>query len=373
MSVRAAAARRLRSTAITVAQESARRFALARCGRSTPRRDLDDLVVVTELGRNNGISRGAELQRDALRRAGRHARLVDVTATRRRLLAPNAHEPGSAYVFHCGGPETALLIHRVLPGASAAWRIGYWAWELPVPPREWRRFTHLVSEVWTPSRFAADSLGGIFTGPIHVVPHQVTPQPPRDRDPDRPFTVLVMADSRSSFTRKNPSAAVEAFRRAFGDSPSARLVLKLNGRGAEVDDLRSSVGDMPNVTTIAEFLDDGALARLYRSTDVLLSLHRAEGFGLPLLEAMSHGVPVVGTDWSGNTEFMTEENSMLVPYRLVPVTDAAGIYTTGTWAEPDVDVAADMLRELADDGTLHARLAKSAHDTVASARPFAPG
>jgi glycosyltransferase involved in cell wall biosynthesis len=370
--MRTAVLRRLRPTAITAAQESARRLALVRCGRPTQRRDLDDLVIVTELGRNNGISRGAALQRDALTRAGRSARLVDVTSSRKRMFASTAHEAGSAYVFHCGAPETALLIHRVLPQASAAWRIGYWAWELPVPPPEWRRFTHLVSELWTPSRFASDSLRAIFAGPIRVVPHQVTARPPRVREPDRPFTVLVMADSRSSFTRKNPLAAVEAFRRAFGNSSSARLILKLNGRVGEVEDLRSSVGDTGNITMIAEFLDDEALTRLLRSADVLLSLHRAEGFGLPLLEAMSHGVPVIGTDWSGNKEFMTEENSLLVPCRLVPVTDASGIYTAGMWADPDVDVAADMLRRMADDDALHARLAKAAHETVAAARPVVP-
>jgi glycosyltransferase involved in cell wall biosynthesis len=215
----------------------------------------------------------------------------------------------------------------------------------------------------------ADSLGKVFDGPVRVVPHVATSKPMRPRDHTQPFTVLVMADSRSSFARKNPAGAVEAFRRAFGASADARLVLKLNGRPAEMSALSAEFTDLPNVTVMASFLDDESLAQLYRSADVLLSLHRAEGFGLPMLEAMAHGVPVVGTGWSGNTEFMTEQNSCLVPYRLVPVVDPAGIYSGGEWAEPDLDAAADLLRQLAADPALYARRARSAHDSVASTRP----
>ena len=181
-----------------------------------------------------------------------------------------------------------------------------------------------------------------------------------------------MADSRSSFTRKNPAAAVEAFRRAFGTSTDARLVVKLNGNRKDVDTLVRSLRLAPNDTVISEFVDDAALGELLRSADTLLSLHRSEGFGLPMLEAMAHGVPVVGTGWSGNTDFMDEDNSLLVPYRLVPVTDPAGIYSNSIWAEPDVDAAADLLRQLAGDEALHTRLAKAAHDFVASSRPTLP-
>jgi glycosyltransferase involved in cell wall biosynthesis len=243
--------------------------------------------------------------------------------------------------------------------------VGYWAWELPVAPPAWRRYMQVVSEMWTPSRFVADSLGPLFDGPVRVVPHTVASQPMRARRPSRPFTVLTMADSRSSFARKNPAAAVRAFERAFGHGNDVRLVLKLNGRAHEMASLAADLALPPNVTVVTDFLDEAGLDALFRSADVLLSLHRAEGFGLPMLEAMARGVPVVGTGWSGNTEFMTQENSLLVPYRLVPVDDPAGIYHGGRWAEPDVDAAVDLLRELRDDAEHHQRLARAAHTSVA--------
>nr|WP_246504175.1 glycosyltransferase [Plastoroseomonas arctica] len=176
-----------------------------------------------------------------------------------------------------------------------------------------------------------------------------------------------MADSRSSFTRKNPAAAIAAFRAAFHGSDAARLIVKLNGSGPEVDTLRDGLRDLPHVTVIDTFLNEEGLARLYRSADVLLSLHRAEGFGLPMLEAMAHGLPVIGTGWSGNMDFMTEANSLLVPYRLVPVEDNAAIYSGSVWAEPDVAAAAEMLARLSGDPALYARLSAAAHCTAAEA------
>ena len=130
----------------------------------------------------------------------------------------------------------------------------------------------------------------------------------RERDDCWPFTVLVMADSRSSLSRKNPEGALRSFQLAFGASPRARLILKLNGRPAELDAFERSCGHLlaaRNVKVIRSYLHGTALAQLYRSADVLLSMHRAEGFGLPLLEAMAHGVPAVATGWSGNMDFMS--------------------------------------------------------------------
>ncbi|HEY4254190.1 MAG TPA: glycosyltransferase [Roseomonas sp.] len=363
----------LRSMLASAWLEGARQLALLRLGRRPPPRDLSRLAIVGALGRHNGIATGALLQHAALVRAGGAVQLLDATAALRNPFARAPHVPASAYVFHCGGPQTASLVHAVLPGVADAWRIGYWAWELPDPPADWRRFGGLVSEIWTPSRFAAESLGKLFSVPIHVVPHKVEAQPARRRDAGQPFTVLVMADSRSSFTRKNPAAAIEAFRQAFGEGGAARLVVKLNGGGAAVEGLTAALRGLPGARVITDFLDDAGLAALYRSADVLLSLHRAEGFGLPMLEAMAHGVPVIGTGWSGNTDFMTEANSLLVPYRLVPVEDAAGIYAGSVWAEPDIGAAAAMLRRLADDAALYARLSAAAHAAVAASRFVLPG
>jgi glycosyltransferase involved in cell wall biosynthesis len=338
-------------------------------GRSGPRR-FDRVVVVAALAKHNGISRGAYLQWQALRELGVEADLVDATAALRNPLFRLKHEPGSAYIFHSGGPQTASLIGSVLPAAACAYRIGYWAWELPDPPQDWRGCDDTIDEIWTPSRFSRDSLKQLLRKPIEVVPHYLSAVPRRERDRNHPFTVLAMADTRSSLARKNPAGAVKAFAEAFDESPAARLLLKLNGPDDAMTAFTASLGSLAqrsNITILRNHLDEAALDALYAGADVLLSLHRAEGFGLPMLEALARGIPVVATAWSGNVDFTDSGNSLQVPFRLVPVDDPAAIYSGSRWAEPDVAAAAAGLRRLADDAALYDRLSEAAYRDVATA------
>jgi len=207
------------------------------------------------------------------------------------------------------------------------------------------------------------------------VPHHIPASPARKRREGGPFRVLAMADSRSSLSRKNPEGALRAFRLAFGSSSSARLILQLSGRDEEIKAFEDSLGDMlqgENIEVIRGYLDESALTALYRSADVLLSLHRAEGFGLPMLEAMAHGVPVIATGWSGNCEFMNPANSILVPHQLIAVQDPAAIYSGSTWADPDLEAAAQELRRLAGSPELYDSLAAAAHTSVLDAAPRFP-
>lgn len=336
-------------------------FVRLSCGGQEAERAFGRVAVVAALGRNNGIASGARLQHAMLRRMGVDAELIDAGAVLRNPLFRARHTPASAYVVHCGGPQTAQLLVAMLPAASRAWRIGYWAWELPDPPRDWNGFDGLIHEVWTPSRFSQRSLRRLTGLPVEVVPHVVPVARRRVRDVARPFTVLCFGDSRSSFARKNPMGALAAFRAAFGDSQAARLVIKLSGGAGDACAVQRAAAGCGNVTVLREFLDADALAALHASADVLLSLHRAEGFGLPMLEAMAHGVPVIATAWSGNLDFMDGTNAVLVPARLAPVADDAGIYRDSVWAEPDLDVAAAALRGLAQDADRWSRLSVAAH------------
>jgi glycosyltransferase involved in cell wall biosynthesis len=339
------------------------------------KRDFSRVVVVATLSRNNGIARGARLQAQALSELGIETELLDATPALRNPLFRIPHNPGSAYVFHAGGPQTASLIGSVLPHAAEAYRIAYWAWELPDPPEGWAACDRNVAEIWTPSTFSQQSLAKIMQRPIKVVPHHIPASPARERNASGPFRVLAMADSRSSLSRKNPEGALRAFRLAFGSSLSARLILKLSGRDEEIKAFEDSLGDMlkgENIEIVRGYLDESALAALYRSADVLLSLHRAEGFGLPMLEAMAHGVPVIATGWSGNLEFMNPANSLLVPHQLIAVQDPAAIYSGSTWADPDLDAAAQQLRRLAETPALYDSLAAAAHASVLDAAPRFP-
>jgi glycosyltransferase involved in cell wall biosynthesis len=338
-------------------------------------RDFRRVVVVAAMGRNNGIASGARLQWAALRELGVDVELLDATPALRNPLFRIPHYPGSAYVFHSAGPQVANLIASVLPHAAHAYRIGYWAWELPDPPLDWSACDRDLAEIWVPSAFSQASIGQLVCRPIEIVPHYVSARPARLPRGNIPFTVLTMADSRSSWSRKNPEGALRAFHAAFGKSSTARLVLKLSGRAGELRAFEASLGsllDSSNIEVLRGHLDEAELAALYRRSDVLLSLHRAEGYGLPLNEAMAHGLPVVATGWSGNLDFMDASDSCLVPYKLVPVVDASAVYGHSFWAEPDLDAAAQALRRLADKPEFYSCVAAAAHRRASAAMPRFP-
>jgi glycosyltransferase involved in cell wall biosynthesis len=159
----------------------------------------------------------------------------------------------------------------------------------------------------------------------------------------------------SSFERKNPIALVEAFRLAFRNDPDAELVLKMSHGARHADEmarLKRAVADMANVVLIDAVWDEARLAALKRSADVYASLHRSEGFGLPIAEAIMAGVPVIATNWSGNVDFCPTDCTFPVDYALVPFRDSHPDYDAvgdARWAHPAVAHAAQQLRRVRGD------------------------
>jgi glycosyltransferase involved in cell wall biosynthesis len=167
------------------------------------------------------------------------------------------------------------------------------------------------------------------------------------------FVVLTMFSFASSFQRKNPIAAVKAFKQAFGKAADRLLIVKVSQAHESPDEmalLLAEIGDAPNIRVEQRVLSDEERLDLIASADVLLSLHRSEGFGLVMAEAMAAGVAVVATNWSGNLDFMDESTALLVPFRMIAVADCKGVYDgREQWADPDVAVAAAHLQALAVD------------------------
>lgn len=234
--------------------------------------------------------------------------------------------------------------------------IGVWWWETSdFPERFMEAFEH-VDEVWVGSRFVAETLERTSPPvPITHIPIPVRfPEPPPLRPgehgwPDA-FTFLYSWDYCSVFARKNPLAAVEAYRAAFGPQDGTALVLKCINPDFDPTGHRrvqQAIEGREDIVLIDDYLDPGEKDRLMRSCDCYVSLHRSEGLGLTVTEALFHAKPVVATDYSGTADFMTQENSWRVPYTLVPIgPDAAPYPPDGTWAEPDVGEAARLMRHV---------------------------
>ena len=340
-----------------------------------PRRDViaaEPVIVAGAFRASSGLGRITRLIFDGLRAAGVDAVAVDITAGLRQSAdLPPPADPGRAGP----GPGTLILcVNAPLTGmallaigrqvASGKRVIGLWNWELPEVPPEWRLGVGLVHEIWVSSAFTAAAIRPIAGNkPVHVVDYPINLHPPAPRTPHQPgapFTALCMFDAASSVTRKNPEGAIEAFRRAFGTDPSTRLVLKAQRLAAAPEQKArlEALAAAPNIEILNATLDDAELDTLYDRADVLLSLHRAEGYGLTLAEAMRRGLPVVATGWSGNADFVSEEVGIPVPWTLVPAEDPQRTYHHPhmRWAEPDLDAAAVALRRLRDEADLAARL-----------------
>ena len=332
----------------------------------------------------SGIGEGARLAYDALEAAGMAPAAFDISGAfgqaelegpARRPIVPGS---GGTLIVHHNAP---FLPHALWALGRARVRgrriIGYWAWEFPRIPNSWLPSLRYLHEVWVPSELARVAVAAATDLPVHVVPH---PLPPVTATPDMRARLGLPADALivltafhmgSAFTRKNPLAAIAAFRRAFGDAPDRLLAIKLIDHGASPiarDALERAIAGAPNIRLINVMLRPADMTGLIAAVDIVLSLHRSEGFGLVPAEAMQLGKPVVATGWSGNMDFMNERNSAPVSYDLVPVQDpydGAFIADGQLWAEANVEHAADWLRRLAAEPALRQRLGDAARADIA--------
>ncbi len=322
------------------------------------------LAVAGELTRASGLGEIARLMLAGAEHLGVRSWALDVGtaidgAGRDRQVPP----AGAPLLLHVNAPFLPLTMLR-LPRAALRGRrvIGYWAWELPVVPPGWRVGAGFVHEVWALSSFSARALEPLLPGRVKVVTPPLAIAPPRPSALDRAafglptnaVVVLVSFSLSSSFERKNPLQAVAAFRQAFGARAERVLVLKIGNPGDFPEDfarLRAAVDGAPNIRLETRTLPAADSHALTRAADIVLSLHRAEGFGLIPAEAMLLERAVIATGWSGNMDFMDRESAALIGYRLVPARDPRGVFEApgAVWAEPDQAETVAALRRLAAD------------------------
>jgi hypothetical protein len=247
--------------------------------------------------------------------------------------------------------------------------VGLWFWEVEAFPEQWIDSFSLVEEVWAPTAHVAQALQAVATVPVTTVRIPLTPTTPSARsgadlglDPER-YSFLFSFDYLSVAERKNALGLVAAFRRAFDGVSGVELVIKSTNCEYNADyhgRLRASI-DGAAVSLVDGYLSPEDNAALVAACDCYVSLHRAEGLGLGMAEAMWHGRPVIATGYSGNLDFMTAENSHLVDYDLVSIGTGFDPYpSAGVWAEPSVEHAAEQMRRVFEDPTAARQLGERA-------------
>ncbi|HYF28180.1 MAG TPA: glycosyltransferase [Baekduia sp.] len=288
------------------------------------------------------------------------------SASRQGHAFPHATDPEALFPVSilCVNADQTPRFHARLGERFFAGRrtIGVWWWETTLLPPWLAESFAYVDEVWAGSAFVAEALRpAAGSTPVHQVDLPVrwpdAPALPRDAlglPDDRPV-VLFSFDHNSVLDRKNPQGAIEAFRRAFpvpGPDGPVLLVKSINGdrHPAAHDRVLQAAAGHPDVIVRDGYLDAADRDGLVAACDVYLSLHRAEGFGLTLAEALALGKPVIATGWSGSTEVLDEASGFPVRFVPRPVGPEQGPYPAeGVWAEPDLEHAAALLRDVLGD------------------------
>lgn len=239
------------------------------------------------------------------------------------------------------------------------YNIGYWFWETDLIPEEWYYAFDLVDEIWVGSDYNYEVFKKACQLPIFKMPTEISIKPTLDQReaklyfsfPDK-FIFLACFDFNSSIKRKNPEAIVKAFKMAFPDDNDVCLVFKTqhakNREDKSAEEFNKLIEGDSRIIAIDQSMTETEMANLKNACDCYVSLHRSEGLGLNIAEAMSIGKPVISTGYSGSMEFTNHDNAFLVDYKLISM-EPGDYYCSSNkmhWAEPDIAHAAELMKNI---------------------------
>jgi len=289
-------------------------------------------------------------------------------------LPPETANPSFVNLLNVNADQVPVVYREHPELFRNHYNIGFWFWELAEFPNEWRDRFRVLDEIWTASRFVQDALLPVSPIPVLRMPVPLSVPLPSSLTREhfglvRDHVVfLFVFDMRSYGERKNPLGVVRAYRRAFApDFSRTSLVIKANHAHLEprlAATLAKEVAEADGVY-IDRSMNRQEVNGLFDACDAYVSLHRSEGLGLTMAEAMIRGKAVIATAYSGNLDFMTPENSYLVGYKLIPLTQDHGPYRRGcVWADPSEEEAADAMRRVVEDRAEALRKGELAREQV---------
>jgi len=290
-------------------------------------------------------------------------------------ITPRSPEAGRAdLALHVVNPDIFLAATRRF---GTRWitgnrcNIALAIWETETLPAGWATVLSLYDLVCTHSRFAARAFEKATGRPVGIIPHCLPERSIRVRRSDGPIEFLTMFDHASCLDRKNPLGAVRAFRQALDSLPagSARLRIKCHaGTPADViERLLAEAGGAP-VEMLARTFDDAGMEALWQECDCLLSLHRSEGYGLPVAEALSRAIPVIASRQGGVLDFADDSGCLLIAGTPAVPPHGRGQYAEWSgWLEPDITAAAAAIVEVTSNYRAAVNRAEAGRRTLQAA------
>jgi glycosyltransferase involved in cell wall biosynthesis len=253
------------------------------------------------------------------------------------------------------------------------YNIAFWLWEVSEFPKEWIPYINRLDEIWTPSEFTSAAIRRVTRKPVFTIPYAMEAPFENKYDrkyfslPDDTFLFLMLYDSYSISERKNPMGVIQAFKSAFRPTDNVGLVIKINhADDIEKEKLREEISGY-HVYFVDAKMTKIEVNSLLRNVNVYVSLHRGEGFGLVLAEAMILGTPTIATNYSANAEFQNQDSACLVDYILTNVGRNVWPYKKEyIWADPDLKQASNYMKLLYNDPAYYERIKLNAVEHVNS-------
>ncbi|MFA9192261.1 glycosyltransferase [Flavobacterium sp. FZUC8N2.13] len=308
--------------------------------------------------KTSGISEAARANFTALKSSRFTVNQINYIENKRQLIREHNNvlidiDQKTINIYHININDIpSYILNNKIRTLPNTYNIAYWAWEFNKLPEEFVSLISLFDEIWVPSSFCQNIFTSYSFKPVVKIPHLIESIEIEESKPkielQNKFVFLSIFDSLSTPERKNTDGLIQCFLDTFSTNPDVVLILKtvnLEKNKRLYKKLTEKANHHNSIILINENYTKKEIIQLIDSCHSYVSLHRSEGFGLTLAEAMLRNKIVIGTGYSGNLEFMNAQNSFLVPYQLITKDEDAGFIKKGyQYAEPDIDNSKKILK-----------------------------